>query len=94
MPGCIVASPLLYTQLQSKFYLPQTLSTLSRIEGIGDPLSRLFFFTLNPVLFAPPLLLYLLYRGLAYAAKQRELLALLPAFCTIGAFLFFALYRG
>jgi len=91
---CIVASPLLYTQLQSGFYLPQTLSTLSRIEGIGDPLARLLFFTVNPVLFASPLLLYLLYRGLVYAAKQRELLALLPALCTIGAFLFFALYRG
>ena len=51
---CIVASPLLYTQLQSGFYLLQMLSTLSRIEGIGDLLSRLLFFTVNPVLFASP----------------------------------------
>lgn len=94
LPAFLVASPLIYAQLSSGFYLPQTLSTLSRIENLSNPLSRLFFFTVNPLFFISPFLLVLLYRGLAHALKERDLQILLPALCTIGAFLFFALYRG
>ena len=94
LPALAVALPLVYAQLGSGFYLPQTLSSLSRIEGLADPFSRLFFFLVNPLFFVSPFLLYLLYRGLVRAVAQRDLLPLLPALCTIGAFLFFALYRG
>ena len=94
LPALAVALPLVYAQLGSGFYLPQTLSSLSRIEGLADPFSRLFFFLVNPLFFVSPFLLYPLYRGLVRAVAQRDLLPLLPALCTIGAFLFFALYRG
>ena len=94
LPAFIVASPLVYAQLSTAFYLPQTLSTLSRIEDLSDPFSRLFFFIVNPLFFVSPFLLYLLYRGLAQAIKGRDLQTLLPALCTVGAFLFFALSRG
>ena len=94
LPALVIALPLIYAQLSSGFYLPQTLSTLSRIEGLNDPFSRLFFFLVNPLLFVSPISLYLLYRSLVRATVQRDLLPLLPALCTIGAFLFFALYRG
>lgn len=94
----VVAAPLIYAQLSTSFYLPQTLSTLSKIEKASDPLSRLFFFLVNPLFFASPFLLYLLYRAFWHSARtarsETHLLALLPALCTIGAFLFFALYRG
>lgn len=100
-PALIVALPLIHAQLSTAFYLPQTLSTLSKIEKTSDPFSRLFFFLINPLLFVSPPLLYLLYRACycgAYRVRrqldERGLLALLPALCTIGAFLFFALYRG
>ncbi len=96
-----VASPLVYAQLSTAFYLPQTLSTLSKIEALGSPFTRILFFALNPLLFASPLLLYLLYRALwnALSTVRRTwnpdlALAILPALCTLGAFLFFALYRG
>ena len=96
-----VASPLVFEQLQTGFYLPQTLSTLSRIETLTNPLTRLLFFAVNPLLFVSPLLLYLLYRGLLYALTQIKhtpsntiLVAIVPALCTLGAFLFFALSRG
>ena len=94
LPAFIVASPLVYAQLSTGFYLPQTLSTLSRIEDLSNPFSRFFFFAVNPLFFVSPFLLYLLYRGLVHALKERDLLILLPALCTIGAFLFFALTRG
>ena len=94
LPAFAVAAPLTYVQFSTDFYLPQTLSTLSRIDDLGNPLSRLLFFAVSPLFFASPFLLFLLYVGLVRAAKQRDLLALLPALCTIGAFLFFALSRG
>ncbi len=61
LPALAVALPLVYAQLSSGFYLPQTLSSLSRIEGLADPFSRLFFFLVNPLFFVSPFLLYLLY---------------------------------
>ena len=94
LPAVAVAAPLSYAQFSTDFYLPQTLSTLSRIEDLSHPLSRLLFFAVSPLFFASPFLLFLLYAGLVRAAKQRDLLVLLPALCTIGAFLFFALGRG
>ena len=94
LPAVAVAAPLFYAQFSTDFYLPQTLSTLSRIEDLSHPLSRLLFFAVSPLFFASPFLLFLLYAGLVRAAKRRDLLALLPALCTIGAFLFFALGRG
>ena len=94
LPAFAVAAPLTYAQFSTDFYLPQTLSTLSRIDDLGNPLSRLLFFAVSPLFFLSPFLLFLLYVGLVRAAKQRDLLALLPALCTIGAFLFFALSRG
>ena len=94
LPAVAVAAPLTYAQFSTSFYLPQTLSTLSRIDDLGHPLARLLFFAVNPLFFISPFLLFLLYAGLVRAAKQRDLLALLPALCTIGAFLFFALGRG
>ena len=94
LPACAVAAPLIYAQFSTGFYLPQTLSTLSRLDDLGNPLSRLLFFAVSPLFFLSPFLLFLLYAGLVRAAKQRDLLALLPALCTIGAFLFFALSRG
>lgn len=97
-PALIVASPLIHAQLSTSFYLPQTLSTLSKIEKTSDPFSRLFFFLTNPLLFVSPPLLYLLYRAFWHSGRtvrnETNLLAFLPALCTIGAFLFFALYRG
>ena len=94
LPAFAVAAPLSYAQFSTDFYLPQTLSTLSRLDDLANPLSRLLFFAVNPLFFLSPFLLFLLYAGLVRAAKQRDLLALLPALCTIGAFLFFALSRG
>ena len=94
LSACAVAAPLTYVQFSTDFYLPQTLSTLSRIDDLGNPLSRLLFFAVSPLFFLSPFLLFLLYAGLVRATKQRDLLALLPALCTIGAFLFFALSRG
>ena len=94
LPAVAVAAPLTYAQFSTDFYLPQTLSSLSRIEDLSHPLSRLLFFAVSPLFFASPFLLFLLYAGLVRAAKQRDLLVLLPALCTIGAFLFFALGRG
>ncbi len=101
IPALIVAIPLIHAQLSTSFYLPQTLSTLSKIEQTNDPFSRLFFFLTNPLLFVSPPLLYLLYRAFYRAARriqeqrnEANALALLPALCTIGTFLFFALYRG
>ena len=94
LPAVAVAAPLSYAQFSTDFYLPQTLSTLSRIDDLGHPLSRLIFFAVSPLFFVSPFLLFLLYAGLVRAAKQRDLLVLLPALCTIGAFLFFALDRG
>ena len=89
-----VAAPLAYAQFSTGFYLPQTLSTLSRIDALGHPLSRLLFFAVSPLFFVSPFLLFLLYAGLVRAAKRRDLLALLPALCTVGVFLLFALGRG
>ena len=94
LPAVAIAAPLTYAQFSTDFYLPQTLSTLSRIEDLDHPLLRLLFFAASPLFFVSPFLLFLLYAGLVRAAKQRDLLALLPALCTIGAFLFFALGRG
>ncbi len=89
-----VAAPLIYAQFSTGFYLPQTLSTLSRIDDLDHPLSRLLFFAVVPLFFLSPFLLFLLYAGFVRATKQRDLLALLPALCTIGAFLLVALGRG
>lgn len=94
LPAVAVAAPLSYAQFSTDFYLPQTLSTLSRIEDLDHPLLRLLFFAASPLFFLSPFLLFLLYAGLVRTAKQRDLLALLPALCTISAFLFFALSRG
>lgn len=98
IPALVVAIPLIHVQLNTFFYLPQTLSTLSKIEKTSEPFSRLFFFLTNPLLFVSPPLLYLLYRAGYHSLQQRRneahLLALLPALCAIGAFMFFALYRG
>ena len=94
LPVFAVAVPLIYAQFSTGFYLPQTLSTLSRIDDLDHLFSRLLFFAASPLFFLSPFLLFLLYAGLVRAAKQRDLLALLPALCTIGAFLFFALGRG
>ena len=94
LPAFAVAAPLTYAQFSTGFYLPQTLSTLSRIDDLGHPLLRLLFFAVSPLFFISPFLLFLLYAGLVRAAKQRDLLTLLPAICTIGAFLLFALSRG
>ena len=94
LPAIAVAAPLTYAQFSTDFYLPQTLSTLSRIDNLGHPLARLLFFAVSPLFFISPFLLFLLYAGLVRAAKQRDLLALLPALCIIGAFLFFAFDRG
>ena len=94
LPAVAIAAPLTYAQFSTDFYLPQTLSTLSRIEDLDHPLLRLLFFAVSPLFFVSPFLLFLLYAGLVRSAKQRDLLALLPALCTIGAFLFFALGRG
>ena len=55
----LVASPLVYAQLETGFCLPQTLSTLSRI-GAYQSIPRLIFFAVNPLLFISPVLLYLL----------------------------------
>ena len=94
LPAVVVAAPLTYAQFTTDFYLPQTLSTLSRIQDLDQPLLRLLFFAASPLFFLSPFLLFLLYAGLVRTAKQRDLLALLPALCTIAAFLFFALGRG
>ncbi len=94
LTACAVAAPLTYAQFSTSFYLPQTLSTLSRIDDLGHPLSRLLFFAVSPLFFISPFLLFLLYAGLVRAAKRRDHLALLPALCTIGVFLLFALGRG
>ena len=94
LPAVVVAAPLTYAQFSTDFYLPQTLSTLSRIEDLDQPLLRLLFFAASPLFFLSPFLLFLLYAGLVRTARQRDLLALLPALCTIAAFLFFALGRG
>ena len=94
LPAVAVAAPLSYAQFSTDFYLPQTLSTLSRIGDLSHPLSRLLLFAVSPLFFASPFLLFLLYAGLVRVAKQRDLLVLLPALCTIGAFLVFALSRG
>ena len=94
VPAFSVAAPLIYAQFSTSFYLPQTLSTLSRIDELGHPLSRLLFFAVGPLFFISPFLLFLLYAGLVRAAKRCDLLALLPALCTIGVFLLFALGRG
>ncbi len=94
LPAVAIAAPLTDAQFSTDFYLPQTLSTLSRIEDLDHPLLRLLFFAVSPLFFVSPFLLFLLYAGLVRSAKQRDLLALLPALCTIGAFLFFALGRG
>ena len=94
LPAFAVAAPLTYAQFSTGFYLPQTLSTLSRIDDLGHPLARLLFFAVSPLFFVSPFLLFLLWAGLGPATKRRDLLALLPALCTVGAFLFFALGRG
>ena len=99
VPMFIIASPLIYTQLESGFYLPMTLSTLSQIDRSGNPLLRLLLFFANPLLFVSPILLYLLYRTLIRTAREVTtdrslLLPLLPALVLIGAFGLFALTRG
>jgi len=94
LPAFAVAAPLTYAQFSTGFYLPQTLSTLSRIDDLGHPLTRLLFFAVSPLFFVSPFLLFLLWAGLGPAIKRRDLLALLPALCTVGAFLVFALGRG
>lgn len=94
LPAFTVAAPLTYAQFSTGFYLPQTLSTLSRIDDLGHPLARLLFFAVSPLFFISPFLLFLLWAGLGPATKRRDLLALLPALCTVGAFLVFALGRG
>ena len=78
LPAFAIAAPLTYAQFSTDFYLPQTLSTLSRIDDLGNPLSRLLFFAVSPLFFLSPFLLFLLYAGLVRAAKQRDLLAPAP----------------
>ena len=97
----LVVAPLAYAQLSSAFYLPHTLSTLSRVVD-GEPfIWRLAYFLLNPLFFVSPLLLWLLYKGLGKnlwhwrrTTHAQVSLALLPALMLIAAFAFFALSRG
>ena len=104
LPCALVALPLAWAQWRTDFYLPSTLSTLSRIVE-EDPLPwRLALFLLNPLTFVSPPLLWLLYRagwrnGRRAAAAWRaaapdSLLALLPALALFAGFAFFALSRG
>ena len=51
LPAFAIAAPLTYAQFSTDFYLPQTLSTLSRIDDLGNPLSRLLFFASQSALF-------------------------------------------
>ena len=90
LPAFAVAAPLTYAQFSTGFYLPQALSTLSRIDDLGHPLARLLFFAVSPLFFVSPFLLVLLWTS----GRRADLLALLPALCTVGTFLFFALGRG
>jgi len=101
IPALLVASPLIHAQLSTRFYLPTTLSTLSRIASDQNVLLRLVFFLLNPLFFVSPLLLYLLYRSWVRAALDlrrrvapQRLLTFLPALVPVLGFSFFALYRG
>jgi len=101
VPFFVVVSPLAYAQLSTAFYLPHTLSTLSRVVEAQPLVWRLVFFLSNPLFFVSPLLLWLLYRALVQGLRrwhlgtdEAQLLALLPALALIGAFAFFALYRG
>jgi hypothetical protein len=100
LPCALVALPLGLAQLNTGFYLPTTLSTLSRIvEDQPLPL-RLLLFVLNPLTFVSPLLLWLLYRAFGRLVwtwrrlNPEKLLALLPALCLCAGFAFFALSRG
>lgn len=101
IPFLLVASPLLYAQLQTDFYLPFTLGSLSQIAGNTSVPGRLLHFLVNPLFFVSPFLLYLLYRAwgqslldLRRRPDAERLLAVLPALIPVAAFGFFALFRG
>ncbi len=101
VPCLLVAAPLIYAQFSTAFYLPTTLSSLSRIVEEQPLPMRLLLFLLNPLLFVSPLLLWLVYRAgveAGFNLRRRttadQLLALLPALCLILGFAFFALSRG
>jgi 4-amino-4-deoxy-L-arabinose transferase-like glycosyltransferase len=101
LPCLLVATPLIYAQFSTAFYLPTTLSTLSRIVELQSPPMRLLLFLLNPLLFVSPLLLWLLYRAgirvgldLRRRLAEDQLLVFLPALCLLLGFAFFALFRG
>ena len=101
IPCLIVISPLLYTLFDGAFYLPTTLSTLSRIGDMQPLPIRLLLFLISPLLFVSPLLLFLLYRaGILVALDLRrrlsadQLLIFLPGLCLLFGFAFFALFRG
>ena len=106
LPLTVVVAPMVHALLISHFFLPTTLTTLSRIVSAGNLPARLALFALSPLLFVSPLYLFLLYRNLAMLvvrqlggrAEQRPpahvLLALLPAVCLLLAFGAFALGRG
>jgi hypothetical protein len=101
IPALLVAAPLIHAQLQTDFYLPFTLSSLSRIAAEHPLPLRLLHFLFNPLFFVSPLLLYLLYRAwgaslldLFRERNSQNLLTLLPALTPVAAFAFFALFRG
>ena len=101
IPFLLTVFPLAQVQAETLFHLPRTLSTLSQIAPDGNPATRTLIFLVNPIFFVSPLLLWMLYRALLHATQKlrndlsSELaLSVLPAFCLIGAFAFFALSRG
>ena len=97
----LVVSPMVIVQLETLFHVPTTLSTLSQIAPDSNPAIQDLIFLVNPIFFVSPLLLWMLYRSLLHTTQKlrrnldRDLaLFVLPAVCIIGAFAFFALYRG
>lgn len=101
IPALLIATPLIHAQLQTGFYLPFTLSSLSRIAAKQSLPLRLLYFLFNPLFFVSPLLLYLLYRAwgdslidLFRERSSHNLLTFLPALAPVAAFACFALFRG
>ena len=101
LPFLLAVSPLAVVQIENLFHLPRTLGTLSQIAPDGNPAFQGLIFLINPIFFVSPLLLWMLYRSLLHATRRLRrsfdydlALCVLPALCMIGAFAFFALYRG
>ena len=101
LPFLLAVSPLAVVQIETLFHLPGTLSTLSQIAPDSNPAIQGLIFLVSPIFFVSPLLLWMMYRSLLHAGQElrrnldRDLaLFVLPALCLVGAFVFFALYRG